>query len=184
MSLSATVIPAPVTGCRMFKASPSRTIPSVLFRVDGIQEFGMLLRRPFRIARSNAGRTVSGTVGATHSSRYNLTASVLPSLSCTESGISTRILVSRFPIGYIKTGGPLPMTEWAYLGIDRCASSISRPQNRETAFGLWGVNCDRKLDDEPSAKMVKGARYWKWSVSAQGTGVTRECHLHRTSLCS
>lgn len=73
-----------------------------------------------------------------------------------ESGMSTRIRVVCVLIGYMRMGGPRPRTECAYLGIGSWASAISRPQNRDWAFGLEDVNWDLKLELDPSAKMVRG----------------------------
>lgn len=54
-SLKATVMPPPVSGCRMFMASPSMHSPGVMFVFGGKKEFGMLRILPSSSAAAKAG---------------------------------------------------------------------------------------------------------------------------------
>jgi hypothetical protein len=64
-SLNATVMPPPVSGCRIFSASPRRIIPGVLFVDAGKSELGIDLKPPFSIASAKDGCTDLGKEGKT-----------------------------------------------------------------------------------------------------------------------
>jgi len=91
--LNATVIPPPVSGCRIFIASPRRIIPGVLFVVAGRKELGIEGRRSASIAFLKEGWTSLGRSGRTISCRYPLRAPDGGSL-----GMATNARVSCVPI--------------------------------------------------------------------------------------
>lgn len=97
-SLNATVMPPPVKGWRMFKASPAITRPGVLFVAGGRKELGMERSLPARIAASKEGWTHLGREGRTTFSRWFLTPPFLTEAEGRPSGISIRARVSCEPI--------------------------------------------------------------------------------------
>lgn len=61
MSERATVMPPPVRGCRMLKASPMRRAPGVGCGAAGMLRFGWVLMFPFSIAAINDSYNSSGS---------------------------------------------------------------------------------------------------------------------------
>ncbi|KAF5798789.1 hypothetical protein HanXRQr2_Chr07g0297041 [Helianthus annuus] len=61
MSASATVIPPPVKGWRMLKASPNKSAPGVETGEAGMLLFGIVFIFPESIAAINAACTSGGT---------------------------------------------------------------------------------------------------------------------------
>lgn len=111
-SLSATVIPPPVNGCRIFSASPKIIKPGVLFDEAGRKEFGIDRNWPLSNAASNEARASSGSEGKIMFRRWPLTPPFFTDAEGRFSGISTRIRVSRVPIWYMRTGGLSLRSTW------------------------------------------------------------------------
>src|SRR5271168_5222867 len=143
-------MPPPVSGWRMFIASPRRTSPAVLFVVGGRKELGIERRAPLSRAAENDGWTLGGREGRTTLRRCALTEAVGVSF-----GISTRARVSCVPIWYSRTGAPSPRTTWPWSGRGRSASMSSRPQNFDLEDGVWGEYDFRNFEAWPSAMTVR-----------------------------
>lgn len=107
-SLKATVIPPPVSGCRMLRASPRITRPGVLGAAAGRKEFGMERSWPCSKAAMKAGWTGSGSEGRTTFRMWFFTPPFLTDAEGRFSGMSTRMRVSWVPIWYRRIGALSP----------------------------------------------------------------------------
>lgn len=103
-SLKATVIPPPVNGCRMLRASPRITRPGVVFVAAGRKEFGIDRSWPCSKAAMKAGCTDSGSEGRTTFRMWLFTPPFLTDADGRFSGMSTRMRVSCVPIWYRRIG--------------------------------------------------------------------------------